>query len=378
MIKIFIVSILIALIGIVNAFAEVNAELVNTELKGITNKKVCKEVIEVTTCPSGSYPEICKEITAKNPTVISQVNEHCEKIKEPEAKGVIDILFDEFNFNGNGNGNELIASIIAALVAILTWIKIRFHRFKKATEHLITRLADPFYKNYESYDSRAINAVLIGEGGSGKTTLIRALTGASEASPDIGTDSISTYSLVHEVTVNQNNSKKRRIFRIYIDDYVGQQLIDCINDKTINERLEKIPAAFPIIVVDLFPKITGKEENKYKNIDQERVDEQLRIFHGNTIQLMLTRSVNTKDIVVFINKIDKLSNVSKNSYESARNAYSSLIEQLEDIRGKRVHVIVGSAQTGCGVVGYSDGNRERRSLLEVIHDVSSSDGIQNI
>ncbi|WP_125932093.1 GTPase domain-containing protein [Thiosocius teredinicola] len=342
--------------------------VIQNEIDELKSKELCGKVLEKTTCPKGAFPEICAGVQSDNLDIINQIKTHCDEIEEP--KSINSIIVDSLK----PYKDELIAAIIAVLLAALASLKVRMHRLAESAKIAISRLAYPLFEEYESYDSRALNIVLIGEGGSGKTTLIRALSGAPEAAPDIATDDISTYSLVQEVTVENDNSKKRRLFRLYIDDYVGQNFIRALKDESINSRLKSIPSAFPVIVVDLFPKTTEQNGNRFKTFDQDRIDYQLSIYNDVVIQLAMSRSIGTKDIVLFINKIDKLQSVTEKSKKNAEEAYSLLIEKLKDIRGKRVHVIAGSAQNGLGVVGYSEGNNEDRSLLEIIHDICIEDG----
>ena len=98
--------------------------------------------------------------------------------------------------------------------------------------------------------------------------------------------------------------------------------------------------------------------------------EQLAIYNDVVRQLILSRAKEGKDIVLFINKIDMLSPLTPENFAAAEEVYKPLIDSLEDVRGKRLHTIVGSARAGIGVVGHSQGREDQKSLLQIIHDVS--------
>lgn len=340
-----------------------------SELQSITSDEICTQIKDPGTCPAGAYPSVCAGITAADQSIIDQVNTTCSNLPTPTP----DVsLWQTFLDGAKEYRDEIVGTIIAALLAALAWLKVSFNRLRAAAKTAFNRLADPFLKPGTKYDSRALNVILIGEGGSGKTTLIHSLTAAPEAVPEIATNSIETYSLVQEVTVKADDSIKRRLFRIFIDDYVGQNLVAALEDTSINERLKKIPAALPVIVVDLFPPDRDNPDALHKTINQARVDQQLAIYNDLVQQLILSRAKEAKDIVLFINKIDMISPLTRKSYATAEQAYKTLIDNLADVRGKRLHTIVGSARAGIGVVGYSQGRDDEKSLLQIIHDASQA------
>lgn len=340
-----------------------------TEIQSITSQRICNELKSPESCPTGSFPQICAGIAAADQAIVSQVNTACAGLPviSPDVS-----LWQTLRDVAKEYKDEIGGTIIAALLAILAWLKVSFNKLREAAQTAFNRLADPFIKPGTKYDSRALNVVLIGEGGSGKTTLIHSLTAAPEAVPEIATDSIETYSLVQEVTVKTDDSVKRRLFRIFIDDYVGQNLVAALENATINERLAKISAALPVVVVDLFPPDRDNPDKLYKTINKQRVKDQLAIYNDLVQQLVLSRAKEAKDIVLFINKIDMLSPLTKENYAAAELAYKTLIDSLADVRGKRLHIIVGSARSGIGIVGHSQGRDDKRSLLQIIHDASQT------
>jgi len=339
---------------------------VKSELLSITEKEICPKILDSATCPNGGFPKICDAIAKADKNVIAQVQDKCATLQIPKPESIWDVFLKGLK----PHYTEIIGVLIAGLLAALAWLKISFNNLRNNARKALSRLADPFISLDLEYDSRALNVVLVGEGGSGKTTIIRSLTAAPEAVPAIATDSISTYSLIQEMTVQSEQGEKRRLFRIFIDDYVGQNLPEALEDDAINNRLQMIPATLLVIVVDLFPYEKDTQNSLKKEIDTDRVAYQIGIYNEPVMQILLRRAQSSKYVVLFINKIDMISPLSPKKISDAIAAYKPLIEKLEDKRGRRLHVIVGSARAGNGVVGYDEGHEDQKSLLQIMHDAS--------
>ena len=350
---------LVTLFHSIPAYSDISSDLSNIE------KEHCPLILNPETCPSG-FPALCPEISAGNQSVIEQVKSHCEALPDPKADSVLQIFLDGIR----PYYPEIAGFVIAGLLAGLALLKAKLERVRESAKIAFSRLADPFLSEKLEYESRALNVVLVGEGGSGKTTLIHGLTAAPEAIPSIATDKIASYSLVQEMTVEINKEKKRRLFRIFIDDYVGQRFVDALKDKNINRRLENIQASLLVIVVDLFRFDRARQDELRSSIELKRVEKQLSVYNEQVIQLLLDRTSSSRHIVLFINKIDMISPLTPKVFQAAIDAYAPLIGTLDEVRGRRLHVIVGSAQAGIGVVGYHGGRDDQKSLLQLMHDAS--------
>jgi hypothetical protein len=80
---------------------------------------------------------------------------------------------------------ELVLLAVSVLFGALSArLRIRLERLKGKIGLLFSRVFDPFFLRPSHFDQYATNLILIGEGGSGKTTLVHALSGANEAKPD--------------------------------------------------------------------------------------------------------------------------------------------------------------------------------------------------
>ena len=354
------ISTLFCMIIATSAYADINTELPKVE------KQHCPIILDQSSpCPS-AFQSICQAVAAGDQSTIDQLNAHCAGLPDIPVKSLFEIALEKVE----PHYEKIAGVLIAGLLALLALLKTKLERVRRSASEALKRLADPFLGENFEYDSRALNVILVGEGGSGKTTLIHSLTAAPEAVPAIATDSISTYSLVQEMTVTIKNKTVRRLFRIFIDDYVGQRFVDALNHTDINRRLDKVPATLLVIVVDLFKYEKSKQGQLRQKIDPKRVKDQLAAYHDNVVQLLLDRASSSKHIVLFINKIDMISPMTPEIFQAAEKAYEELINTLNDVRGKQLHVIVGSARAGIGVVGYDEGHVDQKSLLQVMHDAS--------
>jgi ABC-type glutathione transport system ATPase component len=107
---------------------------------------------------------------------------------------------------------ELILLIISLVFAASTaWLKVRLVALRSKIGLLSSRVFDPFFVRPSHFDQYATNLIIIGESGSGKTTLVHALSGANEAKPDVATATMSTYTLVNEISIESDNKITRRL-----------------------------------------------------------------------------------------------------------------------------------------------------------------------
>lgn len=266
------------------------------------------------------------------------------------------------------------ALISAALITLVAWLRAKIESLKSTNQILTTtartledRIFDPFFKRPDEYDQFATNMILIGEGGSGKTTIIHALTGADEARPDIATNQVSTYTLVNELTVETKGRVVRRLFRIYIDDYVGQNWVQATNMPPVRKRQEYVRSSTLVIVVDIFPPMVKLQPvTRREHAQKLRVKEHLQAYNGLSLQTLRNLLGENGQIVLFINKMDLLHPLTDEAREEAIRLYQPLIEDLAEIRGVGLHVIAGSAATGWGIVGYDRGQTASKSLYKVV------------
>jgi len=259
---------------------------------------------------------------------------------------------------------ELFATLLVLALAASTAF------FKRVSARLGKRIGDPFFKRSVSFENHGLNIIVVGEGKSGKTTIIHTLSGSDDANPEVSTDEYATYTLVHEINVVSTGRNKRDVYRLYFDDYVGQRFDSAVNNPLLDLRRKVIPASVLMIVVDVFldrPPANGV-------FDLKRIREQNDFYTNEGILQILIRLLGSgKQIILFINKIDMaVAPPNINLSELAKEKYKPIIDALSRIRGKQLSVIAGSAKTGQGVVGYDGGIDSNRSLFKVILDATET------
>jgi len=281
----------------------------------------------------------------------------------------------------------VIGAIIATILAFLGWIT-AFFNFQKAKlvnlekeeqqktltktnktlEKYKNRIDDPVIKNrIPLARTKGVSVLFLGTGGVGKTAIIKALTGMNEANPAIQTEHLATYTLVKEteykVTLSKDKKKtpKRSLTRIYLEDTIGQNLnIGLKESRTREKRAKLIENTVVVIVVDLFP-MTMKGTS-YKSPNKKRVNSNINLLDKTFMQAIRDAVPKASSVVLFINKIDQLGVISKESNELAKTLYSDLTDCIRKylvsndtafIKKENLITIVGSAARGWGVCGDS-------------------------
>ena len=237
---------------------------------------------------------------------------------------------------------------------------------KDAAQESIVRAADPIYASQGTYEHEAVNMVLVGEGGSGKTTLIRSFACAGTDRPIVKSGGFATYAMVKEVGVSKAGELRRTVTRIYVDDYEGQRFGDIATNVQLERRRKYVKSTTLVIVVDLFyaDKTAPFSMDKF---DATRIREQIKFYDNDGIRQILSKMLRDGDgIVLFINRLDVLKKIDAAVINKAKRAYRPLIDIFSSLKGISFHVIVGSAKKGWGVIGDADGNSDDASLYEKV------------
>ena len=318
--------------------------------------------------------ENCAQVTdfstlACPPEITGEACAAAQALKKSQCSEVTRSNFSRFLDDLLEQAEKYLFEILSAIVAVsFGFVALRVQR---VADRLKKRIGDPFFARPATFENRAINVIMIGEGGSGKTTIIHALTGSDEANPEIATDAYATYSIVLEINVKKSAKETRDVYRIYVDDYVGQRFVAAIRNENLELRKKVVPASLLLIVVDLFSPDKKAKNGSNDLFDKERVKEQIEFYGDGVIQIIVDLLGNGTQIVLFINKVDMIRS-DRDVERLVKTAYEPLINRLKDIRGKQVSVIVGSARTGQGIVGYNDGDSKRRSLAKVVLDTAET------
>ncbi|HZR03173.1 MAG TPA: hypothetical protein VFA81_08395 [Burkholderiales bacterium] len=229
------------------------------------------------------------------------------------------------------------------------------------------------------------NLVLLGVGGAGKTSIVRALAAMSRANPAVATDGLKLYALASDVAVfdkpvtdtgsasegsSPKKAKKKIRMKLNIVDTVGQRLEKILELKLTRDGQPTIA----VIVVDLFAPTGETQADVYsKQVDRERIEKQLRTFSEEGLRLMLTHLVkNLVGIVVFVNKVDLLSMPVRDAMRTARGEglkFAKAASRIQNI--DTVPVVVGSASLGWGVSGFRDNEYQDFHYSTLIEKVIS-------
>jgi len=266
------------------------------------------------------------------------------------------------------------ALLLAALAGLTSYLYSRLTALnEKFLDALFSGLSDPFINSKEAnHTEKAINVLLAGTGGSGKTSILRALSGSERILPYQPTEQYDFYILINEISSRSEDEDlaERETTRIYVDDYKGQWSPDAVNPEFL-ERKDTIGRTTLVIVVDIaFPPQAGAVSPQIKQIDEARVQQQLELFNTVFVQTLTEQLSRNDEIILFINKIDLIDRPIKEVSDEAKRAYSELLALIQTVTRKPVYVVCGSATTGLGLTGYDQGISHDRTLYQRIVDAA--------
>jgi hypothetical protein len=193
--------------------------------------------------------------------------------------------------------------------------------------------------------------ILLGLGGTGKTSLIRRIFQQPDATPERKTEEYRIYRCMH--SVNKQN------YNFFISDYVGQNLGNLVGSFIEQQKIPYSEMTYGyvnslVLMVDLFsppesPGAPGPDAQPTPN--QARVDLQLSQWNETAIDAifgMLTVP-ELSYVCLFINKFDLVSEHTRESRKRAEDLYKRIYGFLRlKIIGTKVEleVLVGSADSG--------------------------------
>lgn len=314
-------------------------------------------------CPSGASEEVCKAYQSGDCPPTLELALCTAKVQD--AKPFPQKLWKWLD--DSGVLKALLGLLSAGLLLVIT-------KLRGTVSTLAARLGDPMIQGAEkrTFRTRGVNLVIVGEGGTGKTSLIRALSGSRRAAPSRSTAFQSTYCIVHEVDIEPAEDRPDRLLeRIYANDYQGQLTGQLVNIPELAEREKAIKSTVLVIVVDLFPSLgaIGPRQQAKAEWDAQRVQMNLDAYSNTMLQLIFAIPKELKRIILFINKVDLLIPYNPDTESKILAAYDVLIQRL-NTRGRQfeVNVVLGAASKGTGIVGFEPKNSDNPTLYELLKD----------
>jgi GTPase SAR1 family protein len=198
-------------------------------------------------------------------------------------------------------------------------------------------------------DETRNSILLVGIGGVGKTSLIKALTHDLAAEPD----TIGPFKFYKHVEELGNEPSGIKRTNLYFADYPWQNLTDLIGRFLLEQKQPYCPLRYGflnslIMVVDVTesPKYPGEIFPKAQNFSQKRVEDNLKEWNSQSIQAILglfTRP-QLKYICLFINKVDLLVGYDEAMENEIKEAHLPLMRELKEASdGVRFECLLGSA-----------------------------------
>lgn len=251
----------------------------------------------------------------------------------------------------------VIAAIISGIVALFIGNKTGSMSKEREVKKIESSYRLPV--QIPSKDKRN-SILLVGLGGTGKTSLIKALLNNHEANPNEKTESFEIYKGDRlSIRNNQDSNTENNRYWFYIADYKGQNVGQLIRSFIVQQKKPYSPLAYGyvtslILIVDL---IAPKEEQdgealkRRAEYDKSRVEEHLSQWNETALDSifgLLTSEL--RYVSIFINKIDLMENRTHEYDEKLLSLFKPLEYKIRKRSGRAtVKMYLGSAQTGAAI-----------------------------
>lgn len=258
---------------------------------------------------------------------------------------------------------DLISIIVAAVLTVIgIFVGKTMERnfLKKEIEDTRKNIRNEVKQAYELpiqvpvHDKRN-SAIIVGIGGSGKTSLIRGLLNNKDANPDEKTLEFEIYSGDRYSTKNGSDSTGSRYW-FYVADYRGQNIGQLVRSFIVQQKRQFSPLAYGhitslVLVVDLIPPKDDSDSDELSRQvepDKNRVDTHLNEWNNTALDAvfgLLTEEI--KYVCLYINKIDLISQRSEEDEKNYISMFNPILKKLKD-RAKHVNITtyLGSAKEG--------------------------------
>lgn len=255
---------------------------------------------------------------------------------------------------------DLIEELIGGLGAVLLGaLGIFAAVLKNQRDHLAKRVESFFSPPSVTPDESFSSTLVLGIGGSGKTTLVNRLTADPAADPAKETESFRISGIALELPAVRPEKR----CRMFVADYVGQNLGSLIRGFVLEQRQGDSPLAYGfitslVLVVDLAdpPPLAGEPSLSIPEISIPRVQQNLAAWNQQALSAVFGLLTNRLQLVcLFINKSDLIQKPSDTVAAEARAIYRSLHEELgKRSRGAKFILLVGAADDGTGLSELRD------------------------
>lgn len=234
------------------------------------------------------------------------------------------------------------------------------NEYKTALDKHLTRretgVKGDLPQTYEEFYNKVF---VLGEPGTGKTTLVRSLTLNVNADPRVKTEKPRIYTFLHE-TIYANSDFPQSDFavvtRVDVNDYRGQSLAEAlVQFQSVNPQSKAKTWTSLILIIDLFdpPRDNQSLVQPQPNWSEARVRHHVQCWPANQLNAqidMVRRAGQLRYLCLFVNKLDLLVNANTDHIraieEATRPIYDTLLEASSGAICER---IIGSTQRGIGV-----------------------------
>jgi len=247
--------------------------------------------------------------------------------------------------------------VSAALAAFITAL-IRINYEKRKVDEMRKSFLKPVYV---PPGQKRNSIILLGLGGSGKTTLIKELLQDPNANPYKETENYAIYrheragGRIQPPDLSENLPKHW----LYISDYKGQNVGQLVRSFILQQKEPYSPMAYGfitslILIVDLWP--PKKHENDpdpipQKTFKQERVNRNIEQWNQTALDAIFGLITDQlKYVCLFVNKVDLMLDVSPEAMQNYISIYKDLANRIKERSGSaEFEVLLGSAQKGASL-----------------------------
>ena len=200
------------------------------------------------------------------------------------------------------------------------------------------------------------SVILVGIGGTGKTSLIRHLIRDKNANPEQRTEE---YALYHGTRSNDGDGAT---YHLYVSDYRGQNIGTLIRAFILQQKEPWSPMAYGyvgalIVMVDAVAPADYPDDDeaprrpKQMPMNAERVQQHLQQWTETALDAvfgLLTRG-SLKGVCLFINKADVMSHADRDRVEDEFKPLKQILRRRAQAQGAEFAMIFGSARNGDGL-----------------------------